>query len=188
MNRFAKDPKIVGKKIPINNYPMTVVGVSAEGFAGLDPAKSPQIRVPILMKPVIVPEPDAVDGPVNCDAVDGVRDTGDAVGLYGVMAFVMARRTKELGVRIALGAQPGQVLWLVMKEVPPLLAIGLAVGVPAAIGLGQYVSTQLYGVKTNDPWLAMGTMAVLAAVSAVAGLIPARRASRIDPILALRFE
>ena len=111
-----------------------------------------------------------------------------AVGLYGVMAFVVARRTKELGVRIALGAQPGQVLWLVMKEVLLLLAIGLAVGVPAAIGLGQYVSAQLYGVKTNDPWLAMGTMAVLAAVSAVAGLIPARRASRIDPILALRFE
>ena len=111
-----------------------------------------------------------------------------AVGLYGVMAFVVARRTKELGVRIALGARPGQVLWLVMKEVLLLLAIGLAVGVPAAIGLGQYGATQLYGVKTNDPWLAIGTMAVLAAVSAVAGLIPARRASRIDPILALRFE
>ena len=111
-----------------------------------------------------------------------------AVGLYGVMAFVVARRTKELGVRIALGAQPGQVLWLVMREVLLLLAIGLAVGVPAAIGLGQYVSTQLYGVKTNDPWLAIGTMAVLAAVSAAAGLIPARRATRVDPILALRFD
>jgi predicted permease len=110
------------------------------------------------------------------------------VGLYGVMAFVVARRTKELGVRIALGAQPGAVLWLVMREVLLLLAIGLAVGVPAAIGLGQYISTQLYGIKANDPWLAIGTMVVLATVSAVAGLIPARRASRIDPILALRFD
>jgi len=111
-----------------------------------------------------------------------------AVGLYGVMAFVVARRTKELGVRIALGAQPGAVLWLVMKEVLVLLGIGLAVGVPSAIGLGQYVSTQLYGVKANDPWLAAGTVVVLASVAALAGLIPARRASRIDPILALRFE
>lgn len=111
-----------------------------------------------------------------------------AVGLYGVMAFVVARRTKELGVRIALGAQPGQVLWLVMREVLVLLGLGLAVGVPAAIGLGQYVSAQLYGIKANDPWLALGTVGVLALVSLAAGLIPARRASRIDPILALRFE
>ncbi len=111
-----------------------------------------------------------------------------AVGLYGVMAFVVARRTKELGVRIALGAKPGQVLWLVMREVVVLLGIGLAVGVPSAIGLGQYVSTQLYGVKANDPWMALWTVMVLAVVSALAGLIPARRASRIDPILALRFE
>jgi ABC-type antimicrobial peptide transport system permease subunit len=75
-----------------------------------------------------------------------------------------------------------------MKEVLLLLAIGLAVGVPAAIGLGQYVSTQLYGIKSNDPWLAIGTMLILATVASVAGLIPARRASRIDPILALRFD
>jgi ABC-type antimicrobial peptide transport system permease subunit len=110
------------------------------------------------------------------------------VGLYGVMAFVVARRTKELGVRIALGAQPGAVLWLVMREVLVLLGIGLAVGVPSAIGLGQYVSAQLYGVKANDPWMAGLTVAVLAVVAGLAGFIPARRASRIDPILALRFE
>jgi len=110
------------------------------------------------------------------------------VGLYGVMAFVVARRTKELGVRIALGAQPNQVLWLVMKEVLLLLSIGLAVGVPAAIGLGQYVTAQLHGIKSNDPFLAMGTIGILAAVAALAGFIPARRASRIDPILALRFD
>lgn len=111
-----------------------------------------------------------------------------AVGLYGVMAFVVARRTKELGVRIALGAQPGEVVWLVMREVLVLLGLGLAIGVPSAIGLGQYISTQLYGIKANDPWMAVWTVVVLASVSVAAGLIPARRASRIDPILALRFE
>jgi putative ABC transport system permease protein len=111
-----------------------------------------------------------------------------SVGLYGVMAFVVARRRKELGLRLALGADPGKVLWLVMKEVVVLLLIGLAIGVPAALGLGQYVSSQLYGIEPNDPWIAGATVALLASVSAVAGMIPARRASRIDPILALRYE
>ena len=111
-----------------------------------------------------------------------------SVGLYGVMAFVVARRRKELGLRLALGAAPSGVLWLVMREVLMLLAIGLAIGIPAAIGAGRFVSAQLYGVDANDPWTALSTVTLLALVSAAAGLIPARRASRIDPILALRYE
>jgi predicted permease len=111
-----------------------------------------------------------------------------SVGLYGVMAFVVARRRKELGIRLALGAQRGFIIWSVMKEVLLLLAIGLAVGVPAGIGLGRFVSAQLYGIQPNDPWIAMATMLLLTFVSAAAGLIPAHRASRIDPILALRYE
>ncbi len=111
-----------------------------------------------------------------------------SVGLYGVMAFVVARRRKELGLRLALGADPGQVVWIVMKEVLTLLGIGLAVGLPAAIALGRFVGSQLYGIDANDPWMAMGTTAVLALVSALAGFIPARRASQIDPNLALRYE
>jgi predicted permease len=111
-----------------------------------------------------------------------------SVGLYGVMAFVVARRRKELGIRLALGADPGGVIWMVMKEVLILLTIGLAVGIPAAIGLGRLVSKQLYGILPNDPWIAVATVALLTVVSAAAGLIPARRASRIDPILALRYE
>jgi predicted permease len=111
-----------------------------------------------------------------------------SIGLYGVMAFVVARRRKELGLRLALGAEPGKVLWLVMKEVIILLSIGLAIGIPAAFGLGSYVSSQLYGIEPNDPWIAGSTVVLLALVSAAAGLIPAHRASRIDPILALRYE
>jgi ABC-type antimicrobial peptide transport system permease subunit len=111
-----------------------------------------------------------------------------SIGLYGVMAFVVARRKKELGIRLALGAQPSLVIWLVMREVLLLLAIGLAVGLPAALALGRFVSTQLYGIQPHDPLIATWTMVLLTVVSAAAGLIPARRASRIDPILALRYE
>jgi predicted permease len=111
-----------------------------------------------------------------------------SIGLYGVMAFIVARRRKEIGLRLALGAEPSGVLWIVMREVLILLTIGLAVGVPSAIGLGRYVSSQLYGIQPNDPWMATGTVLLLTVVSAAAGFIPATRASRIDPILALRYE
>lgn len=111
-----------------------------------------------------------------------------SIGLYGVMAFVVARRRKELGIRLALGAQPGLVIWMVMREVLLLLAVGLAVGIPAAMALGRFVSTQLYGIQPRDPLVAAVTLVLLTVVSALAGLIPAHRASRIDPILALRYE
>jgi hypothetical protein len=111
-----------------------------------------------------------------------------SIGLYGVMAFIVARRRKELGIRLALGAEPSGVLWIVMREVLILLTIGLAIGIPAAIALGRYVSSQLYGIQPNDPWIAVSTMALLAIVSVAAGMIPANRASKIDPILALRYE
>jgi ABC-type antimicrobial peptide transport system permease subunit len=111
-----------------------------------------------------------------------------SIGLYGVMAFVVARRRKELGIRLALGAQPSLVIWLVMREVLMLLSIGLALGIPSAMALGQFVSSQLYGIQPHDPWMASATMGLLTLVSATAGLIPAHRASRIDPVLALRYE
>jgi predicted permease len=111
-----------------------------------------------------------------------------AIGLYGVMAFVVARRTREMGLRMALGAHSGSVVWLVMKEVLTLLGIGLAVGVLSALALGRFVATQLYGIKATDPWIAAASTLLLTMVAIMAGLIPARRASRIDPILALRYE
>jgi len=111
-----------------------------------------------------------------------------SIGLYGVMAFVVARRRKELGIRLALGATRGGVVWMVMREVLILLAIGLAVGVPSGILLGQTVAAQLYGVQPHDPLVAGGTILLLVVVSALAGFIPAQRAGRINPILALRYE
>jgi predicted permease len=111
-----------------------------------------------------------------------------AIGLYGVMAFVVARRTKEIGLRMALGAPRGAVVWMVMRETAVLVGLGLAVGVPAAWALSRYVSTQLYGVKATDIWTAAAALAILAVVAAGAGFLPARRASSIDPIKALHYE
>src|SRR5262249_43277600 len=108
-----------------------------------------------------------------------------SVGLYGVMAFVVARRRKELGIRLALGAQPEFVVWLVMREVLLLLAIGLAIGVPAAMGLGRWAGSQLFGIKPHDPAIAATTVVLLALVSGAAGLVPARRAGRDDPDMGL---
>ena len=111
-----------------------------------------------------------------------------SVGLYGVMAFLVARRAKELGIRLTLGAQPSFLTWLVMREVLLLLVVGLAIGIPATYAASRYVAGQLYGVPPHDPAVAGLTVLLLTAVSTAAGLIPARRAARIDPILALRAE
>jgi len=111
-----------------------------------------------------------------------------AVGLYGVLAFVVSRRTKEVGVRMALGAQSGTVIWLVMRDVLLLVAVGLAIGIPSAIALGRLVTTQLYGINGTNPLIAAGTLALLGTVACAAGFIPAWRASRIDPIRALHYE
>jgi predicted permease len=111
-----------------------------------------------------------------------------ALGLYGVMAFAVARRTKEIGLRMALGAQRGQVVWMVMREALLLLGIGLAIGAPAAFALSRLVASQLFSVSPADIGTALLALAVLSLVAAGAGFLPARRASAIDPIRALRYE
>jgi predicted permease len=111
-----------------------------------------------------------------------------AIGLYGVVAFNVARRTAEMGVRMALGALPRDVLGLVMREVGVLVTAGLGVGLSAAWLTSRYVESQLFGVKANDPLVFAGAAISLALVALASGYVPARRASRIDPIKALRYE
>ena len=111
-----------------------------------------------------------------------------AVGLYGLMSYTVARRTREIGIRIALGAERRTVVWLVLREVVVLVAIGLAIGVPAALGLSRLVSSQLFGLSARDPLTLMLAVAVLAIVGAAAGYLPARRAASVEPVRALRYE
>ena len=110
------------------------------------------------------------------------------IGLYGVVAYTVARRTAEIGIRVALGAVPRDVLVLVMKDVGTLAVLGLAIGLPAALALGRLVQSQLFGLKADDPVIFAGAALALALVAALSGLIPGTRAARIDPIDALRHE
>ena len=110
------------------------------------------------------------------------------VGLYGVMAFSVARRTREVGVRMALGAGRNNVLKMVLREVAVLSLLGVGVGLPAALGLSWLVRSELFGVGFTDPATVSGASGLLVMVALLAGFIPARRAASVDPTVALRYE
>ena len=111
-----------------------------------------------------------------------------AIGVYGVMAYVVAQRTREIGVRMALGAARSDVVWLVMKEVLALAAIGIAIGLPAALALAKLAKSQLFGIQPYDALNVALATAAIAFIAALSGYIPARRATLVDPMLALRWE
>jgi predicted permease len=108
------------------------------------------------------------------------------IGIYGVMAYSVAQRTHEFGVRIALGAQRRDVLLGVLRTGVRLVAIGLAIGLPAAFAMGRGLGSMLYGVRPTDPLTFIGVPLLLAAVALLASLVPARRATKVEPIIALR--
>jgi putative ABC transport system permease protein len=111
-----------------------------------------------------------------------------AIGLYGVMAFGVTQRTREIGVRVALGAQDADVLRLVMHRGMLLTGTGLAIGFVAALALGRVLAGLLYGITPTDPVTLLTVALFLAAVALVATYLPARRAARLDPMVALRAE
>jgi ABC-type antimicrobial peptide transport system permease subunit len=111
-----------------------------------------------------------------------------SVGLYGITAFNVTRRTQEIGIRVALGAARDNVLRLVMQEVLILAVVGLIVGVAAALALGRLLESQLFEMTAGDPAVLAGATAVVLIVSILAGYLPARRATHIDPMQALRWE
>jgi predicted permease len=111
-----------------------------------------------------------------------------AIGLYGVMAYTVTRRTREIGIRLALGAGRGNVLRLVMREVAILTATGVAVALPCAVALTRLLRSELYGVGPNDPLSMMAALVAMVAVALLAGYVPAERATRVNPNVALRYE
>jgi ABC-type antimicrobial peptide transport system permease subunit len=110
------------------------------------------------------------------------------VGLYGTTSYGVARRTSELGVRMALGARRAAVVWMVLREVLTLAAIGLAISVPAALAASRVVESFLFDMKRNDPLTLTAAVLTMMAATVLAGYLPARMPSRIDPMVALRYE
>jgi ABC-type antimicrobial peptide transport system permease subunit len=111
-----------------------------------------------------------------------------AIGLYGTLAYATARRTSEIGIRIALGAQRVQVVSLVFRENAWIAICGCAAGLLAALLSSRVLASLLYGTSTHDPWVLVGSVAALISIASAASLLPAIRAARIDPIEALRTE
>lgn len=110
------------------------------------------------------------------------------IGLYGVMTYNVVRRTNEIGIRLALGAQNESVLWMVLKESMLLLGIGIALGVPATLAATRLVQSQLFGVNASDPVTMTVAVFVISSVTLMAAYFPARRAANVDPMVALRYE
>jgi predicted permease len=111
-----------------------------------------------------------------------------SVGLYGTMSYAVARRTAEIGIRMALGAQRGAVVQMILRQVLVLAAVGLGIGLPSALAVSRLVESFLFGIKGNDPQALILAVAVLFCAALTAGYVPALRASRIDPITAIRYE
>jgi putative ABC transport system permease protein len=111
-----------------------------------------------------------------------------AVGLYAVTAYSATQRTREIGLRVALGARPGQVQWLILRLALWQLALGLSIGVAGALGVGRLLRSQLFGTSPIDPTTLILEVAILASVAILACVVPARRAARLDPMVALRSE
>jgi predicted permease len=111
-----------------------------------------------------------------------------AVGVYGIISYAVARRTREFGIRLVLGAIPRSLLWSVIREVGLLTAVGVGVGLPASYALARLAESQLYGIHAHDVWVLTGATAMIVAVALLAGLAPAVQAMRIEPIRALRHE
>jgi putative ABC transport system permease protein len=111
-----------------------------------------------------------------------------AIGVYGVMSLIVGERRREVGVRLALGAQPAQLLGMIVRQAATLAAVGVAIGGLAALPMAILLRGQLYGIHSIDPMTFVGVPAALLLVSTIAALVPARSAMRIDPAEALRLE
>jgi len=111
-----------------------------------------------------------------------------AIGLYGVLAYSVAQRTREIGVRMALGADSGRVRAMVLKQVGMMIIIGGVIGIAGALALGRGAKSLLYQLSGSDPIVIVTSVIVLALVALAAGYVPAARASKIDPMAALRYE
>ncbi|HEX6463477.1 MAG TPA: FtsX-like permease family protein, partial [Vicinamibacterales bacterium] len=110
------------------------------------------------------------------------------IGLYGTMSYAVGRRRSEIAVRMALGAQYGQVLWMVLRQAVAMAIAGVAIGVPLSLWVGRFVASLMFGLTPRDPATLTATAILLIAIAAMAGYLPARRAALVDPARALKAD
>ncbi len=167
--------------------PATVAGEVRAAMAEIDP------NLPILQVRTIA---DQVEGSMGQEQLISQLSgffsllalSLACIGLYGVMTYSVLRRTNEIGIRLALGAQMSRVLWMVLRESLVLLGIGVALGIPLTLAATRLVQAQLFGLQASDPATLMAAVLVIAGVTMLAAYLPARRAAKVDPMVALRYE
>ena len=185
--QFAADPKIVGRDIRLNGEPYKVVGVLPSGQPDRHPA---QILAPLAFKPEQINHDFhwlLIIGRLY-ESFAALALLLAAVGIYGVMAFAVSQRIHEIGVRMALGARRAQVFALILREGVILALVGVVVGLAGAYLVGKAMQSTLYGVGAIDPIVFSAVSFVLLLAALLACIFPARNASKVDPIVALRQE
>ncbi|HWZ53141.1 MAG TPA: ABC transporter permease [Candidatus Acidoferrales bacterium] len=186
---YSQDPDLGGVTFfaRTGQNPETLAGPVRAAVAGLD-SNLPVFAVRTLATQVADTEFDDRLLMFFSACLGGLAALLAAIGLYGVMAYVVTRRTREIGIRMALGATRENVGWLILREVVRMAAVGLAIGLPLAYAVGRLVESQLFEVKASDPVVFVVAAVALATVAMLAGWLPARKAASVDPMVALRYE
>jgi predicted lysophospholipase L1 biosynthesis ABC-type transport system permease subunit len=191
---FLSFSQAIWRPVGAVTYELRTAGDPREPIAAVrDIVARADPRVPLIR---VMTQRTLIDREINqeiafarlCTAAALLALTMACVGLYGTTSYGVARRTSEIGVRMALGARREAVVWMVLREVLTLAAIGLAISVPAALAASRVVESFLFDMKRNDPLTLTAAVLTMTAATVLAGYLPARTASRIDPMVALRYE
>jgi predicted permease len=191
------DNPIGGAAAPYLGEPMGIIRTSGDPATLINTVRAAvQAMAPNALAPTIVTVNQTIGRTLGLDRVltgfsgffGALATLLVSVGIYGIMAYAVVRRTREIGIRLAIGAQHGNVVRLIVGESLLLVLAGVAIGVPAAIGAGKFVTTFLFGLTPLDPLVLTAAAGLMLLVSAAAAYFPARSATRIDPLIALRAE
>jgi hypothetical protein len=182
-SQFASDPNVVGKTMTLGAHPHVITGVVSSRFDFQDFGDAPEVWVPFQL------DPNSNDQGHFFQVADGLKSLSlllAAIGIYGLMSYSVEQRQQEIGIRMALGAERGNVRTMVVQQGMAFAVFGLLIGMAGAFALAKQISSLLFGVAPWDPIVFATIPAVLLLAAIVAVWLPANRATRVDPAIALR--